>query len=89
MDERMGSTGYSPHAFHAPSTEAALTAVRDNPESLAVIPAAWMSPYVRPVYTLGDVPVLALTSGPPEGPLRSFIGCLQRNPVYTETQSTQ
>ena len=82
LDAFLEGAGYPPEAFLAPDAPAAVEAVTDDPNAIAVIPAAWMTEELQVVFSLGELPVLALTDGVPDGQLRELIGCLQGNPVY-------
>ncbi|HUF40222.1 MAG TPA: hypothetical protein VMN57_16995 [Anaerolineales bacterium] len=82
LDAWLEGGGYPPEAFLSPTPEAAVAAVAADPGAVAVIPSAWLTADLSPVFSLGELPVLALTDRVPEGRMRGLIGCLQLNPVY-------
>jgi hypothetical protein len=51
-----------------------------NAESNAVgiLPRHWKAGDIREVYSVGKVPVLAITQGEPQGVINQLIGCLQK-----------
>jgi hypothetical protein len=82
LDAFLEGSAYPPQAFLAPAASAMAEAVAGNPDAVGVIPAAWLTDELQSLYTLGELPVLALTAGVPKGILRDLIGCMQVNPVY-------
>ena len=84
LDAWLGGAGYPPEAFLAPNAPAAVDAVTADPSAVAVIPSAWITDELKEIYSLGELPVLALTDQVPAGMMRELIGCLQVNPVYGE-----
>jgi hypothetical protein len=51
--------------------------VLDTPQAVGILPGRWKAGDVRVVYTLPDVPVLALLPAEPQGGLRELLACLQ------------
>ncbi len=84
LDAFLEGSPYPPQAFLAPTAAAMAEAVAGSEDAIGVIPAAWMTDELQALYTLGELPVLALTAGVPERNLRELIGCLQVNPVYSD-----
>ena len=82
LDAFMGGAAYPPEAFLAPTAAAMVEAVSDSPGALGVLPAAWLTDGLKSVFTLGEMPVLALTEGVPQGKMRELIGCLQLSSGY-------
>jgi hypothetical protein len=82
LDAFMAGAAYPPEAFLAPSAAAMVEAVSDSPGAVGVLPAAWLTEDLKTVFTLGELPVLALTEGTPQGKLREVIGCLQLGSGY-------
>jgi len=52
-------------------------AINSTPNAIGVIPARWGRGDARAVYSAGNFPVLALTSGEPQGAVRDLLTCLQ------------
>ncbi len=77
FDQVFLSLPVSPEAYLSPSPAAAVEAVAANEGAIALIPEGWLTPAVKAVGPLADLPVLALTDGEPQGVLRVFVGCLQ------------
>ena len=46
--------------------------------SVGILPRHWKAGDVRDVYSVGVVPVLALTQAEPEGVVKSLLACLQK-----------
>jgi len=53
-------------------------AINSTPNAIGVIPARWGRGDARAVYSAGNFPVLALTSGEPQGVVRDLLTCLQQ-----------
>ena len=49
----------------------------NTPEAIGILPRRWKAGDVRVVYTLPDVPVLALVQAEPLGGIREILACLQ------------
>jgi hypothetical protein len=50
----------------------------NEPNTVGILPARWKAGDVRLVYTIPDVPVLALVENEPQGAIRAIIACLQK-----------
>lgn len=61
----------------APSASAMLEAILGDPTGIGFLPRAWVTEDVKVIENGLIVPVLALTAGEPDGPVREFLGCLQ------------
>ena len=46
--------------------------------SVGILPRHWKAGDVREVYSVANVPVLAITQGEPQGVINQLIGCLQK-----------
>lgn len=53
-------------------------AINSTPNAIGVTPARWGRGDARAVYSVGNFPVLALTSGEPQGAVRDLLTCLQQ-----------
>jgi len=49
----------------------------ETPNAVGLLPRRWKAGDLRIVYTIPDVPVLALVNGEPQGALRALLACLQ------------
>jgi len=85
----LGEAPVSESVYRAPGPEAMLQAVQENPGAVGYIPGSWFDGSVREIHLKGEqvgefaLPVVAFTSGEPQGPIRQLIGCLQAKPVST------
>jgi hypothetical protein len=52
--------------------------LNNEPNTVGVLPRHWKAGDSRFVYTIPDVPVLALTAEEPQGAIQSIIACLQK-----------
>lgn len=52
--------------------------LNSEPDAVGILPRHWKAGDVRDVYSVGTVPVLALTREEPEGAVASLISCLQK-----------
>jgi phosphate transport system substrate-binding protein len=83
----MGSVQTTPSVHRAPNPAAMLQAVQENPGAVGYVPASWLNQTVKTIVLQGEgdeefsLPVVAFTSGEPEGLVRSLIGCLQSPPA--------
>lgn len=74
---------YSRLAWVAPSSQAMLEAVADDPGALGFLPRSWLSPQVKQVQIDPDLqdslhaPLLAITGTEPGGGLNALLACLQ------------
>ncbi len=53
-------------------------ALNNEPNSVGVLPRHWKAGDSRLVYTVPDVPVLALTGSEPKGETQAILSCLQK-----------
>lgn len=49
-----------------------------HPNRVGLLPSHWVSGNIREIYSVGTVPVLALTDGEPQGAVGELIACLQK-----------
>ncbi len=52
--------------------------VNNQPNTVGIVPKHWKMGDSRFVYTIPDVPVLAMTQNEPQGEIRQLIACLQK-----------
>jgi hypothetical protein len=74
----MGGRAVTTQARLATSPEHMSNAVVDAPEAVGILPGRWKTGDVRVLYTLPDVPVLALVRDEPQGSLRELLACIQK-----------
>lgn len=74
----------SPHAIIVPNPSAMLAAVNNNLNAVGYVPKSWYDGEL-PSVNLSDIvdndinfPIVVITNKTPQGRIRSFIGCLQR-----------
>ncbi|MDP1544877.1 MAG: hypothetical protein Q8L87_02560 [Anaerolineales bacterium] len=53
--------------------------LNSEPNAIGILPKHWMVGNVREVYSLGKIPVLAITREEPQGALKALLGCMQNN----------
>lgn len=56
-------------------------ALNTDKNIVGILPRRWMAGTVRVIFTLADVPVLALTRSEPEGAIKELLSCLQKRPA--------
>jgi hypothetical protein len=49
-----------------------------EPNAVGILPRHWKMGTVRDVYSVGDVPVLAILKEEPQGSVKELVGCLQK-----------
>jgi hypothetical protein len=49
--------------------------------SVGLLPRRWKAGTVRDIFSLKDIPILALTKSEPQGALKELLGCLQKRPA--------
>lgn len=49
-----------------------------NPGAIGILPRRWKAGNTHEIYTIGNFPVLAITSAKPEGDLERLLACLQK-----------
>ena len=49
-----------------------------EPNAVGILPRHWKAGDMREVYSVGKVPVLAITQSEPQGAVKQLIGCLQK-----------
>ena len=52
--------------------------LNNEPNAVGILPSHWKAGDLRYVYTISDVPVLAVTSEEPQGAIQALIACLQK-----------
>ncbi|MCL5429790.1 MAG: hypothetical protein M1347_08355 [Chloroflexi bacterium] len=72
----------------ATNPETALEAVANDPGAAAILPAAWADERVRLIDLGVQVPVVAVASEEPTGPIRDLVACLQ-GPTGQESLSNR
>jgi hypothetical protein len=75
--EVMGGRPVTTQARLATSLDHMRDALADSPESVGILPARGDRQGLRVVYTLPDVPVLALPQEEPQGVILSLLACTQ------------
>jgi len=79
----LGEQRFSRLAFLAPSPQAMLEAIADNPGGIGYLPRSWLTPQVSSSLVDPDLqialhkPVLALVNAEPQGKLLTLLSCLQ------------
>lgn len=82
-DAVLGDQRYSRLASVAPSSQAMLEAVEDDPGGIGILPRSWLSQQVKQVQIDNDLqdslhaPLLAITGAEPVGGLKTLLACLQ------------
>lgn len=64
----------------ATSADGMLKGVKENPGSIGLLTRHLLSGDVKEVYSVGSVPVLAITKSEPLGGVKELIDCLQKKP---------
>jgi hypothetical protein len=52
--------------------------LNNEPNTVGILPRRWKAGDSRFVYTIPDVPVLAIVSEEPQGAMRAILACLQK-----------
>jgi hypothetical protein len=74
----MAGRPLSSQARLAASPQIMAETIAGTPDAVGILPSRWQTQDTRAVYTLPDVPVLALVKEPPQGGLRELLACLQQ-----------
>jgi phosphate transport system substrate-binding protein len=53
--------------------------LNNEPNSVGILPRRWRAGDARFIYTIPDVPVLALVTSAPQGAIQAIIACLQKS----------
>ena len=56
-------------------------AINNDKNVVGLLPRRWKTETARELYSLADVPVLALTQSEPHGALQELLACLQKRPA--------
>jgi len=51
--------------------------LNNEPNTVGILPRHWKAGDSRVIYTIPDVPVLAIATEEPQGAIRAVIACLQ------------
>ncbi|MDD5370099.1 MAG: hypothetical protein PHQ40_13520 [Anaerolineaceae bacterium] len=78
----LGNESISKRAFEAPSSEAMLEAVSQNPGAIGFVPRRWVNGSVNAVKVAGvegilAEPVLVMANTEPQGAVRRLVACMQ------------
>jgi hypothetical protein len=68
----------SPSARVAVHTQQMSDTLVNEPNTIGILPRHWKAGDVREVFSVGTVPVLALTNAEPQGIVKDLIACLQQ-----------
>jgi len=79
----LGAATHSPESLLSPNPATMLEAIQEDPLAIGYIPKSWLTKGVNTITIDRDLqetfrqPVLALTETKPQGPLQSFLVCVQ------------
>ena len=76
--EGMQNTAITSQARLATSPQQMSDALNSDKNSIGILPRRWKTGTAREIFSLADVPVLALTKSEPQGALKELLGCLQK-----------
>lgn len=65
-------------ALIAPDTQQMSDTLNNQPNTVGIVPKHWKMGDSRFVYTIPNIPVLAITQSEPQGKVRELIACLQK-----------
>lgn len=68
----------SPSAKIAPNPQHMSDTLVNEANTVGILPRHWKAGDAREVFSVGTVPVLALTAEEPQGPVKDLIACLQK-----------
>lgn len=74
----MAGGGVTSFARMAASPQEMSDALNKESNAVGILPKHWLAGSLRTLYSMGTVPVLALTQEEPQGALKNLIACLQR-----------
>jgi hypothetical protein len=74
----MAGRPFTSQARLATSPQDMAAAIANTPDAVGILPARWKTADTRTIYTLPDVPVLALVKEPPQGALWELLACMQK-----------
>jgi len=74
----MGGRSVTPSARVAVSPQQMSDMLVNESNSVGILPKRWKAGDVREVYSVGMVPVLALTGTEPQGVIKNLLACLQK-----------
>ena len=74
----MEGRSVSSSAFVAVSPQQMSDVLSSESNAVGILPRHWVAGDVREVYSVAEVPVLALTKSAPQGSVNPLIGCLQK-----------
>lgn len=75
----MQGRSVAPGARVAADPRAMSDAINADPSALGILPLPWVSGNIRPVFSIGVFPVLAVLKNEPAGAAASMLACLQGN----------
>jgi hypothetical protein len=74
----MGGRGVTSSARLATSPQHMSDMLNNTPDTIGILPRRWKTGDSRSVYTVPDVPVLAIVKEEPEDEIQALIACLQK-----------
>jgi hypothetical protein len=74
----MGGAGITSLARLAATPQEMSDVLNAEPNAVGILPRHWKAGSAREIYSVGDVPVLALLPKPPEGALARLLDCVQK-----------
>lgn len=74
----MGDRRLTPKARLAVNPQQMSDTLINEPDAVGILPRHWKAGDVREVFSVADVPVLAITKSEPQGVIKALIACLQK-----------
>ena len=74
----MAGGGVTPHARLAVNEQQMSDTLVNEPNTVGILPKHWKAGDAREVFSVGIVPVLAITQTEPQGVVKELIACLQK-----------